>query len=206
MFAEAPARMSLEEFLAWEQLQNEKHELIDGVPVPRRVRKGASEPVILPDGTTMMAGGTLKHHRIALNIVHHLRIRLAGGPCQPLGSDVLVPSPTGRARYPDVHVHCVDYPDDLALTAPEPSVLFEVLSPSNTMKQQMELLDDYQAITSVQQIVLVDGRRPFVLDSRRGELGWRRAELDGLEAVLELPAIGTELPFTEIYERVSFGA
>lgn len=201
MFVQAPERMTLEEFLQWEQLQDEKHELIDGVPILRRLRKWPDGPATVFDDTSMMAGGSIEHGQIARNILRHLGNRLAGGPCQPLGSDVAVKIASGGTRYPDVHIHCRQY-ERGALIASEPVIVIEVLSPSNTVKQQLELIEDYQALPSVKQIVFVDQRRPYVFSSTRGEDRWERAELSVLDVELDLAAVSTELPLQDIYEGV----
>jgi Uma2 family endonuclease len=113
-------------------------------------------------------------------------------------------SPSGTARYPDVTVECGQ--TDMDGLVSEPVVLFEALSRSNTLRQQLRLLDDYQAIPTVQQIVFVERERPAALSWLRTPDGWRRDEFDGLDAVIELPALAISLPLAEVYERFPFAS
>lgn len=190
MLAVRPATMSFEDYLAWESAQEEKHEFVDGVPVPRRLR--------------LMAGGTLQHAGIAANIVVALQNRLRGGLCRAVGSDLKVRSATGNARYPDVIVNCS--PLSLTLVAPEPRVLLEVLSPSNNTSHQVRLVADYQATPTVEQIVFVQQESPGAQVWTRAADGWRVEAFDALEAVLPLTSVGVELPLGEVYDGVAFEA
>ncbi len=187
MNARARIPMSFEEYLRWESGQREKHEYVCGRPVLRRLRS--------------MAGGTIRHAQIAMDIVGALRPRLRGGRCMPLGSDIKVRSPTGNARYPDVTVECGEpKPDDLI--ADKPTVVVEVLSSSNDEKEIRARREDYQAIPSVEHIALVDYRRPYAeLWSRSGS-EWRLAVVEGTEGALDLTSLDLVIPLPEIYEDV----
>lgn len=198
MLAPRPGPMSFDDFLAWETAQEEKWELVDGHPVPRSERWGA-------DPVTGMAGASFRHNLIAANILRRLGNRLAGGPCFALPSDQMVRNADGAARYPDVVVEC-GRPQNAARLAQEPRVLFEVLSPSNTARQQLRLIADYQAIATLQHVAFVEQAEPFVMLWTRNADGWRAVEHKGMDAILPFGAIGTELTMAEIYERVSFDA
>lgn len=197
MLARRPEPMTVEAFLLWEQGQAERHELIDGVPVLRAIRKGWTR-------TTGMAGGMLLHGHTAANIVHALKSRLKGAPCRAYGSDVAVRTADQRTRYPDATVDCG--PLGQALTAQEPRVVFEVLSPSNALADQLELLEDYQSIASVQHIAFLEQAQPSAVTWLRHEAGWRRDRLEGLDGVLELTALGFALPLAEVYDGAAFEA
>lgn len=188
--------MSFDEYLAWEADQEEKWELVDGSPVPRSDRWWR-------DPVTGMAGATFGHNRLVANLMTGLNTRLRGGRCVALPSDLKVRSPTGNARYPDVVVECGS-PARNSLLAAEPRVLFEVLSPSNTIRQQMRLVADYQAVRSVEQVVFVEQTRPGALVWTRNPDGWRAETYDGLDAALPLTALGVELPMAEVYEGLAF--
>lgn len=190
-----PERMTMDEFLRWEQRQEQKHELIDGVPVLRAIRKGWVGP-------KAMTGGARRHTHIATRISHALMLRLVDGPCQPATADLQVRVTQDRSRYPDVVIDCG--PIDARLHAEDPRVVFEVLSPSNDLAEQLDLIDDYKQVTSIEQIVFVEQRSPVVLWwVRAGEL-WPRREVKGLEQVLPIPAFGLELPLAEFYKGVTF--
>jgi Uma2 family endonuclease len=196
MLARADEPWTFETYMAWEAEQDEKWEFVDGRPV-RRSERWWKDPV------TGMAGARLRHNRISANIIRHLGNRLAGGQCFPLPSDQLVRSSTGSGRYPDVTVDCGTSTSDSVL-ANEPRVLFEVLSPSNTVRQQMRLVADYQAMASVQQVIFIEQDKVGALIWTRNADGWRAAEVDGLDVVLSLPSLGVELPLAEVYEGLTF--
>ena len=188
MLALRPRTLTFEEYLAWEEQQEEKHEYIDGVPVLRRLR--------------LMSGGTYQHAGIAANVLVALQNRLRGGPCRAVGSDLKVRSATGNARYPDVTVDCG--PISRTLIAPEPRVLFEVLSPSNSTSRQIRLVADYQAIPTVQQIVFIEQDRPAAQVWTRSAEGWTVAAVEGEGAELPLTTLGFELPLADVYQGVTF--
>jgi Uma2 family endonuclease len=182
--------MTVAEFLSWEPAQEEKWELVDGAPRLRRLR--------------LMAGGTYNHGYVCANIIAALKPRLRGGPCAPLTSDVRVVSPRGNTRYPDITVDCG--PRGSQLTADAPRAIFEVTSPSNSFRDQIRLLEDYQAIETVQHIAFISQTDMSASVWTREGAGWRRDEVDGLDGVIALPALETALPMAEIYDGVTFDA
>lgn len=197
MLAARPTKMSFEEYLVWEAEQEEKWELVDGVPVLRSER-WSHDPV------TGMAGATFAHNRIVFNLLRHLGNRLAGGPCVPLPSDLKVRAKTGNARYPDVVVEC-GRPENGDLLAKQPTVLFEVQSPSNRRGRQMRLIADYQSMDTVQHVVFIEQHCVDVTIWNRTEGPWIVNEYEALTDVLPLPAIGTEIGLSEIYEGLGLG-
>ena len=152
-FQRGPGPFTFEEYLDWEAEQEEKWELVDGYAVPRSDR-WHWDPV---EG---MAGATRGHNLIVANLVRHLGNRLDDSVCRALPSDIKTRSPTGSSRYPDVTVECA-LGDLNSLLSAEPRILIEVLSPSNRPSQLLRLLHDYQAVSSVAQIVYLEQQRPF---------------------------------------------
>lgn len=187
MFAEQPRRMSEAEYLAWEEGQEERHELIDGHPVARSLR--------------MMSGGTSAHALLCASMASALRRRTRGGPCRGYGGELKIRSPTGAVRYPDAMVDCG--PLNLrSYFASEPAIVVEVLSPSNTAREQARLLWDYQAVPSIQQIIFLEQDAPAGFAWTRDEQAWRLSEFDGWEAAITLGPLGVELLLSEVYEDI----
>jgi Uma2 family endonuclease len=182
--------MSFEAYLSWEDAQDEKHELIDGVPVLKSLR--------------MMAGGTGRHALIASRLIAAMTSRLRGGPCAPYGSDLKVR--TARSvRYPDVTVDC-SKDTAQATWAQDPRLVFEVLSPSNDTMAVTRLVADYQSMSSLAGIVLVSQHAPDAQVFTRDGEGWRSADYAGLDAVIPLPGMDVVLPLAEVYDGVAFEA
>lgn len=189
--------MTFEEYLEWEAKQDEKWELVRGRPV-RRSDRWHYDPV------TGMAGATRAHNRIISNLLRHLGNKLAGGPCWASPSDLRTQTEKG-ARYPDVVVECGSGVNS-GLLSVEARIVFEVLSPSNTFPNLLELLDEYQRTPAIQQVVYVSQDRPNVLSWTRQDPFWPRTNHEELDSILLLPSLGLELPLSEIYEGLDFEA
>lgn len=182
----APLRLRLgpEECLRWESTQERKHELVGG-----EVRA--------------MAGATRAQNEIAGNLLVELRARLRGGPCRPYGSDMKVAIPNRNYRYSDVVIDCArGAPGDLF--AAEPTVVFEVLSPSTEFFDESDKLADYQSTLSIRQIVLLSQQRPHARSFVRDGEGWRELRHDGEGAEIPLAGFDLTLPLARIYAGVEW--
>lgn len=102
-------RMSLEEFLPWQENQEQRYELVDSQPVA-------------------MAGAKLKHDRIVTNALMRIGTKLDGTQCRPFTADVTVVTRSRNGRHPDFGVDCGPF-DPESMTAIEPRVVLEVFSP-----------------------------------------------------------------------------
>jgi hypothetical protein len=92
-----PPPLSVEEYLELEENSTVKHEYLDGY-------------------VYAMAGGTVDHGAIAVNVLAALRPLLRGGSCRVYNSDVKVRLGPRRFVYPDLSVSCDprDYADGRA--------------------------------------------------------------------------------------------
>ena len=147
------------------------------------------------------------HNLIAGNTLGSLHSRLRGKKCRPYNSDTKIRirlSNDTRFYYPDVSVVCRPNPLDDSFQD-EPAALFEVLSRKTRRLDEGEKKDAYQTIPSLGIYVLVDQESPTVVAYRRTQNGFVREVYHGLEAVLPLTEIGTDLPLAEIYDGVEFG-
>jgi Uma2 family endonuclease len=179
--------VSVEDYLDGELDSPVKHEYLGGV-------------------VYAMAGATNAHNLIASNILGALYARLRGHPRRPYSSDtkIRVEMPTQvRFYYPDVSVVCRPNPQTDTFQD-EPAVLFEVLSRRTRRTDEGEKKDAYLTIPSLSVYVLVEQDTAAVVVFRRTEAGFVREVHAGLDAVLPLGEIGTELPLAEIYETVTF--
>ena len=189
-----PRRWTEAEFFAWLERQETKYELVDGQPVPRRA----------PDPVTGMVGANRRHDRITTNLVGMLYNRLRGQPCRPGTSDTAIRIPGRGIRYPDAAVDC-GRPSDTDLTAAEPAMAAEVLSPSTSGFDQSIKLEEYRSVPTLRYILVIDPMQPRLLLHTRGAEGhWSAERIAGLEAVAALPALDIELPLGELYEGLTF--
>jgi len=138
-----------QEYFDWEELQQQRHEYFDGE-------------------VYAMAGGTLVHGRIGLNVGSLLQSHVSGSGCITYNSDCkLGISEKGPFTYPDVSVSC----DDRDRTAQQfiqfPCLIVEVLSPSTEAYDRGGKFKLYRRLTSLQEYVLVSSETQSVEVFRR---------------------------------------
>ena len=155
-----------------------------------------------------MAGGSPEHSAIGNNIGGEMRNLLRGTPCAVFNSDLRVTvMQTGLMTYPDVTVVCGDqhrHPLDKHSII-NPSVIFEVLSPSTEAYDRGEKWAHYRRLDSLQEYILVSQNKPRVEQYIRQDDGsWKFTAVEGREASLLLPSLGCSLPLSEVYDRVIF--
>lgn len=152
-----------------------------------------------------MAGASLNHITVASNVFQDLKNQLEDRDCGVFASDCRVRADK-RYYYPDVCVVCDAYIVDILNldTLTNPSVLIEVLSPSTESVDRGRKLRDYRRTPSLRAYLLVEQDYPLVEQYERGDDGgWRLVETEGLDGIVELPAIGCRLEMARIYRRVS---
>jgi Uma2 family endonuclease len=177
------------EYLAFERAAETKHEYLDG-----RIYA--------------MSGGSRSHARIAVNLIREISTQLRGRPCEAFGSDMRVRvEATGLRTYPDLSALCGEprFDDEVRDTLVNPELLIEVLSPSTESYDRGQKFEHYRQIPELQEYVLFAQDRALAeYRIRRGEAGdqWGLKVVRGLDAALELPAIGCVLSLRGVYERV----
>jgi len=143
----APAekkRFSIEEYLAWERDQEQKHDWYDGE-------------------VYAMSGGKPRHNALGVAVGAELRAALRGGRCRVLSSDQkVVAHPEKHFVYPDVTVVCgpVRLRPGTTEVITNPSVLVEVLSESTQSYDRGLKWEGYQRIESLEDVILVAQYRP----------------------------------------------
>lgn len=179
----SPKPLSFDEFLAWEHGQERKHEFVDGRPVA-------------------MAGATEAHNAIQANLIAAIAPKLRGSGCRPFPSDMLVRTGTGRGRYPDMTIDCGPR-HGANRVAPDPRVVFEVLSEETQRRDRTVKLADYNATPSVAHYVLIEPDEPLLHVYSRGPHGdfnLHPQEIRGLNGTVTLQAVGITLTMREIYD------
>ena len=134
--------MGIADFFLWLQTQERKYELIGGEPV-------------------MMAGASLDHNDIATSGATAFKTQLKGKPCRAIGSDVAIAIPSGNVRYPDFGVDCGKKIGS-SMTAIEPTVIAEVLSPSTRYADFNKKVEEYKTVQTVNYILLIEQDSPSV--------------------------------------------
>ncbi|HEX3413197.1 MAG TPA: Uma2 family endonuclease [Stellaceae bacterium] len=180
----AVKRMTLAEFLRWEDGTDTRYELLGGCPV-------AMAPPAIAHGILAL--------RLGARIDAALRSR---SPC--FGQ-----SEAGIAR-PDRNDTC--YIADLAVTCtpPErgqqllqdPLLIVEILSPGTALYDRQTKVSDYRRIPSVQEILLIDSASIFAEMLRREGDRWITEIVRGPHATLSLASIGLTAAMSELYEGI----
>ncbi len=187
---ENPNFISIQDYLAGEEVSGVKHEYIGGT-------------------VHAMAGATNRHNTISLNASSSLLNLLRGKTCQAFNSDTKVriqfPDHT-RFYYPDAMVVCEsnsgsDHFQD------RPVVIVEVLGDSTRRTDLEEKRDAYLTISSLKILIFVEPDSPFVtLYRRKPEGGFSSESHTGLDAIIPLPEIEASLSLADLYERVELEA
>ncbi|MGE3914339.1 MAG: Uma2 family endonuclease [Hyphomicrobiaceae bacterium] len=180
----AKVPMTIEEFLAFyeERPHGEKWELIEGEPV-------------------MSSSPTDWHQVIAANIVSALatgKVGAGAGWIPALGVSTCVPASQRSLPGPDVMVF--EHPLGARRSVKEDAlVLFEVLSDSNSPKDQAWRRRMYASIPNCRHYVTVDSREAAVVRYDADAHWEAAASLIRLEQALALPALGIAFPLADIY-------
>ena len=171
-------------------------------------RKGEHKSEYLAGQIFAMAGWTQRHARITCNISGELRSLLKGQPCESFSTDLRVQvQATGLYAYPDVVVVCGEaiLADSHADTLLNPTVIFEVLSPSTESYDRGLKFVHYRRLESLTDYVLVLQEQRLVEHFIRQPSGdWLLHTVDGLDDGIVLASLNCRLPLSEIYERVLF--
>ena len=149
------------------------------------------------DGTqpVAMTGGTIASDRVACRLLQALE-RCLKPSCEAFGENVKVLTPIGRVRYPDVRLVCGEFTP--ASDNVNPVVVFDVLSPTTEMTARRVKSVEYTSMPSVMAYVLLAQDRLAATVLRRAS-GWQPQEIEGPEAMLELPEIGVAFQLAELH-------
>lgn len=173
------------EYLAMERAAGARSELIDGQVVA-------------------MAGASRAHSLIAINLGREISGALRGQPCETYDGDMRVKLEGTGYVYPDLAIACGEprFEDDHLDTLVDPTVIFEILSPSTEAFDRGEKFARYRRIGSLREYVLVSQDRARVERyARAGEL-WVLTVVEGLDGELALESADCRVPLRAVYERV----
>jgi len=176
-------RMTLDEYLAFEEASDVKHEFVDGF-------------------VYAMSGTHSRHGRIVGNLSGHLWMAARGGLCRIYSNDLKVRAPRNRIYYPDVMSVCAPRDDD-GLIVEDPCLLVEVTSPSTSRTDHREKLDAYRKLSSLRTYLIVEQNRREVHRWWRAPGGKWQHELLVDSGAVSVPCPELTLTLDEIYEGVT---
>lgn len=175
-------RMTVEEFLRWEDGTDTRYELIDGFVV-------AMAPAAPRHGALFV--------RFAGAIEAALRAR---PPCAASGEAGIVrPDRDDTFYVADIAVACDPLPPDDQLIR-NPILLVEILSPSTANFDRNTKVPDYRRISSIEEILLLDSATVFAEILRREGDRWITELVQGPAATLSLNSVPLTISMAELYE------
>lgn len=173
-----------EDYLAEERASENKHEYYDGHIVA-------------------MSGASLRHNIIQRNLIGNLFSFLAGKGCQVLPSEMRVTTPShDYYMYPDAVIVCgePELQDNQFDTLLNPSVIFEILSPSTAGLDKETKFFFYRAISSFKEYILIDNTRKLIFASRKqADNSWVFENIDE-NKTLTIQTISFTITLQDIYD------
>jgi Uma2 family endonuclease len=178
--------ISPEQYLEMERASTEKHEYYNGYVIA-------------------MSGARLKHNQIAANLIATIGSHLKGKNCQILPADMRVATPNRDAYiYPDATILCGEplLEDDKFDTLLNPSVVFEIWSPSTQKNDMGYKLLFYQHIRSLKEYIMIDSAKRFAQVVRKQPDGaWRFEDITDTAGTFFISTVNMNLSFDDIYRN-----
>jgi Uma2 family endonuclease len=181
--------VSVKNYLSTEEIARTKSEYIDG-------------------WVRAMTGATNRHNQVSGNCFLAIATALKGKPCQAYNPDTKLRIRTEskkRFYYPDLQVVCEsNLPTETFQD--RPVLVIEVLSPSTRLYDLDEKLTAYTQIPTLQYYLILEQHQPIAILLRRNGSLFERLQLEGIDAVIDLPMLGISLSMRDIYDRIEFTA
>lgn len=178
MASHAPRRMTLPEFLEWDDGTDRRYQLIDGVPF-------------------MMAPSLEAHGELTLSLGAEIRSRLRQ-PCRVVGeAGIQIPDRADTFYVADLAVTCAPRGPGRRMVI-EPVLVVEVFSPSTTGFDRLRKVADHRTVPSVQEILIVFSDERRVEIQRRSASGWMVEDLIG-QAGITLGCCTDPIPLDAVY-------
>ncbi|MEH1772679.1 MAG: Uma2 family endonuclease [Nostoc sp.] len=178
-----------EEYLELEEAADYKSEYIDGQIIP-------------------MAGGTINHNQIALNLSTELNFAFKKQNYRVFMGDVRLWIPQKLTyTYPDVMIlagepEFFNNRKDIILN---PQIIVEVLSKSTKGYDREDKFQAYRTISTFQEYLLIDQTRIHIDQfSKTGKKQWTLREYDEEDEAIALVTVPFEISLQDLYNKVKF--
>lgn len=154
-----------------------------------------------------MADVTKKHSRIGFNIVKFINDSFRPQGCEAFKAHVkLELQKENHYVYPDVILTC-DKEDKDPYSVKNPSLIVEVLSKSKETYDRSVKFAQYRKIKSLRYYLLVSQTAPIVEvygKVNEGASVFTYEVYEGLDAIIQLPALEFEMPMSKVYDYIEF--
>lgn len=179
---------SPEEYVIWERSQPYKSEYVGGKIIS-------------------MAGASPKHNKILSNIIGEVNSFLKGKPYNIYPSDLRVFVKSKDSYfYPDATIVCgeLELTDEFKDTIKNPTVIFEILSPSTTDYDLGRKFFCYMQIDSLKEYITIDTASTQVRINRKQANGaWLFEEYYSIEDYVIIESIGLTINLKDVYSDVA---
>jgi len=185
----AEKHFSVEEYLALEDKAAFKSEYYDGE-------------------IFAMAGGTLNHNQISINLCMILGIAFRQRDFRVFASDVKLHIPsTNSFTYPDLLViqGKPDYWENRRDTVSRTEVIIEILSDSTQDYDRGAKFENYRSLPELQDYILISQDKVHVEHfEKQAPQKWLLNEYQSLEDKLNIAQFDEVIGLTDIYEKIIF--
>jgi Uma2 family endonuclease len=179
-------KLTPEEYFAWEEQQEVKHEYFDGE-------------------VYAMTGGVPNHSRIAVKLTTLIDTHLDDSDCQVFNSDARIKvENANKYVYPDLSVSCDERDRGAEQFISYPCLIVEVLSPSTEAYDRGNKFELYRRSSTLREYALVS------VDKIAVDL-YRKDDLDHWQVIyyrdgdtVELESINLSFPIERIYRGIEF--
>lgn len=175
------------EYIEWETTQPYKNEYIAG-------------------NVYAMAGASISHNTIQSNLIGSIHPFLKGKKCNIYGSDLRVLVKSKEAFfYPDATIVCgeIELAEEFKETVKNPSVVFEILSPSTEHYDMGKKFFNYMQIDSLKETIAIDSRELNIKIGRRKENNlWAFEELTQPDQLFTIETIQFSMTVQDLYNQV----
>lgn len=177
-----------EDYLKFERESAERHEFLDG-----RIYQ--------------MAGESLSHSRVCMNLAREVGNKLKNSLCEALSPNMKVRAASASLfAYPDLTIVCGEplFHDAKKDVLINPQVIFEVLSPSTRTYDRTKKFHKYRmGNETLTDYILIEQDYPYVEHFvKQPDGSWLYRSYDNIEEVFTIEMIDCELSLREIYDRV----
>jgi Uma2 family endonuclease len=186
MYQHQLPKLTPEEYFAWEEQQEVKHEYFDGE-------------------VYAMTGGTPNHSKIAVRLTTLLDTHLENNGCQVFNSDARIKiENASKYVYPDASVTCDERDRDAEQFISYPCLIVEVLSPSTEAYDRGNKFELYRRSSTLREYTLVSADKIAIDLYRKDDLGRWQAIYYRDGDLVELESIGLTFPIERIYRGIEF--
>lgn len=155
-----------------------------------------------------ISGASLPHNRISRNMLVELDLLLRETTCEAFANDLRIYAPaTGMFTYPDVVVVCgaPQFLDNQFDTLLNPTLVVEVLSPTTEAYDRGRKFENYRALSSLQQYVLIATDRISVdVFTRKPEDRWDFIAVTDSAGSLDLTSVHARVEVSVLYRGIRF--